>query len=142
MIVASTWYLPPGGEEEFADFFTGEIAPRLRDSGGNVLATFVSETRANTYPRLPVLRLARLAVDERVQGQGISRLLLKDVVALAHRMKEDMGCVGLVVDAKREAVAYHRKIGFVDLKAFAGELADKPLPLPMFLELEAIPKRR
>jgi hypothetical protein len=54
VIVASTWYLPPGGEDEFADFFTGEIAPRLRDTGGVVLATFVIETRANNYPRLPV----------------------------------------------------------------------------------------
>lgn len=54
VIVASTWYLPPGGEDEFADFFTGEIAPRLRDSGGSDLATFSSETRANNYPRLPV----------------------------------------------------------------------------------------
>jgi hypothetical protein len=54
VFVAATWFLPPGGESAFADFFSGEIAPRLRDSGGNVLATFVSETRANNYPRLPV----------------------------------------------------------------------------------------
>lgn len=54
VIVATAWFLSPGGEEEFAEFFTGKIAPRLRDNGGNVLATFVSETQANNYPRLPV----------------------------------------------------------------------------------------
>jgi hypothetical protein len=54
VIAASTWFLRPGGEDEFAEFFTGEIAPRLRDSGADVLATFVSETQANNFPRLPV----------------------------------------------------------------------------------------
>lgn len=54
VFVVATWFLPPGGEEDFADFFSGEIAPRLRDAAGNVLATLVRETRANNYPRLPV----------------------------------------------------------------------------------------
>jgi hypothetical protein len=54
VIVASAWFLPPGGETEFAEIFAGEIGTRLRDSGGTVLATLISETRANNYPRLPV----------------------------------------------------------------------------------------
>lgn len=52
--VSTAWFLPPGGEAEFAEFFSGDIAPRLRDSGGAVIASFVSETRANNFPRLPV----------------------------------------------------------------------------------------
>ena len=37
------------------------------------------------YP-LPVLRLARLAVDERVRGQGVGRVLLCTVFAPAQEM--------------------------------------------------------
>lgn len=54
VIAISTYYLTPGAEDEFAPFFEGEVQPRLRDAGGAVLATFVTETRENNYPRLPV----------------------------------------------------------------------------------------
>jgi len=85
--------------------------------------------------RLSVLRLARLAVDERFQGQGVGSLLLRAILALASRMAEDVGCVGVVVDAKPDAVAFYEKLGFVRLDAVAGELGERPQPLPMFLEL-------
>jgi GNAT superfamily N-acetyltransferase len=54
------------------------------------------------YP-LPVLRLARLAVDQPVRGQGLGRQLLRFVFQLALRMASDYGCVGVVVDAKVRA---------------------------------------
>ena len=57
--------------------------------------------------------------------------------ALAHKMAADMGC--LVVDAKPEAVGFYRKLGFIALEAMTGPLGDRPEPLPMFLELGAIP---
>jgi GNAT superfamily N-acetyltransferase len=85
--------------------------------------------------RLPVLRLARLAVDERSQGQGVGSLLLRAVLALASRMANDVGCVGIVVDAKPDAVAFYEKLGFLRLDVVAGELGERPQPLPMFLEL-------
>ena len=86
------------------------------------------------YP-LPVLRLARLAVDRRARGRGTGGLLLRAVFALARRMADDVGCVGVVVDAKPQAVAFYGKLGFLPLEATAGELGDRPLPLPMFIEL-------
>jgi hypothetical protein len=55
-------------------------------------------------------------------------------------MAADMGCLGVVVDAKPDAVDFYRKLGFIDLQAEAGLLGDRPQPLPMFLELGAIPK--
>jgi GNAT superfamily N-acetyltransferase len=91
------------------------------------------------YP-LPVLRLARLAVDERAQGRGVGSALLRAIFLLAHRMADDFGCVGIVVDAKPEAVLFYEKLGFIDLKPQAGQLGDRPQPQPMFLELGAIPK--
>lgn len=90
------------------------------------------------YP-LPVLRLARLAVDERAKGTGVGSLLLRAVFLLARQLADDVGCVGVVVDAKPEAVAFYGKLGFVALEAGAGELGDRPQPLAMFIELEAIP---
>jgi GNAT superfamily N-acetyltransferase len=95
--------------------------------------------RLPVYP-LPVLRLARLAVDERARGRGIAQTLLRSVLALAHRMATNIGCVGVVVDAKPEAVGFYDKLGFVRLKVTAGELGDRPQPSPMFLELAAIPR--
>src|SRR5439155_25783469 len=53
------------------------------------------------YP-LPVLRLARLAVDEGARGQGLGKQLLRFAVGLASTMAKDYGCVGIVVDAKRD----------------------------------------
>jgi GNAT superfamily N-acetyltransferase len=91
--------------------------------------------RLPAYP-LPVLRLARLAVDERARGRGVAQALLRFVFALAQA--EEMGCVGVVVDAKPEAVTFYEKLGFIALEATAGLLGDRPEPLPMFLELGAV----
>jgi GNAT superfamily N-acetyltransferase len=41
-------------------------------------------------------------VDERAQGRGIGSALLRAVFALAHRIADDFGCIGVVVDAKPE----------------------------------------
>ena len=86
------------------------------------------------YP-IPILRLARLAVAESAQGQGAGRLLVRTVLALAQQMAESVGCAGVVVDAKPEAAAFYRKLGFVPLDVVGGELGDRPLPQVMFLEL-------
>lgn len=94
--------------------------------------------RLPVYP-LPVLRLARLAVATDAQGQGIGRLLLRAVFTLAWRMADDLGCVGVVVDAKPDAVAYYANLGFTALQHREGALGDRPEPTPMFLELAAIP---
>ncbi len=90
------------------------------------------------YP-IPVLRLARLAVDSRAQRRGIVHALLRAVFALALRMSDDMGCPGVVVDAKPEAIGFYERLGFIAVDATAGHLGDRPQPLPMFLELGAIP---
>lgn len=110
-------------------------------SASELLATSLPQQarkRLPSYP-LPVLRLARLAVDERAQGLGIGRLLLRTVFLLAHEMADSVGCVGVVVDAKPQAVTYYESFGFFALEADAGELGDRPQPLPMFLTLGAVP---
>jgi GNAT superfamily N-acetyltransferase len=89
------------------------------------------------YP-LPVLRLARLAVDQGAQGQGLGAQLMRFVLELALRMAADFGCVGVVVDAKRGAVEFYAGHGFIALDAVHGQSDARPRPTAMFLALRAI----
>lgn len=94
--------------------------------------------RLPNYP-LPVLRLARLAVSEEARGGGVGRLLLRHTFALARRMAADFGCVGVVVDAKAEAVPFYERYGFrAIVDAVAGELGERPLRSLLFLPLSLI----
>lgn len=108
-------------------------------AGSELMAARLPASQRKGLPRypLPVLRLARLAVDERAHGTGVGSLLLRTVLSLAQQLGESVGCLGIVVDAKPEAVAFYAKLGFVPLEAAAGTLGDRPEPLPMFLELPA-----
>lgn len=99
----------------------------------------VQRRKLPAYP-LPVLRLARLAVDDRAQGLGVGQGLLRFCFSLAHDMARRLGCVGVVVDAKADAVAFYTKYGFFPLEVESGQLRDRPEPTPMFLELGSIPR--
>lgn len=90
------------------------------------------------YP-LPALRIARLAVAQSARRQGIGEVLLRFALRLAREMAERMGCVGVVVDAKADAVDFYERYGFESLDVVAGRLSEHPSPLPMFLPLGSIP---
>lgn len=89
------------------------------------------------YP-LPALRLARLAVDQAAQGQGLGLQLLRFVLRLALQMADDFGCAGVVVDAKPDAEPFYAKYGFAALEAIEGRSDTRPSPTPMFLSIGAI----
>lgn len=89
------------------------------------------------YP-VPVLRLARLAVDESARGTGLGSQLLRFVLGLALRMADEYGCGGVLVDAKPDATAFYAKYGFVELEALEGQSEARPQPTPMFLSMRAI----
>ena len=91
------------------------------------------------YP-LPVLRLARLATDERARGRGVGSALLRAIFALAHQLATDFGCIGVVADAKSDAIAFYERLGFLRLEVDAGHLGERPEPTPMFLDMAAIPR--
>ncbi len=93
--------------------------------------------RLPAYP-LPNLRLARLAVDERFQGCGIGRLLLRAMLELALEMRGRVGCIGVVVDAKAEAVTFYSSLGFKPIDLISGALGDRPEPIAMFLPVDLI----
>ena len=89
------------------------------------------------YP-LPVLRLARLATDASVRGQGLGGQLLRFVLQLGRRMATDYGCVGIVVDAKPGALGFYARFGFIPIEAVEGQSDARPQPAPMFLSMRAI----
>ena len=89
------------------------------------------------YP-LPVLRLARLAVDRSARGEGLGAQLLRFVLDLALRMANDYGCVGVIVDAKPDAVDFYEKYGFIPVEAIEGHADARPQQTPMFLATRAI----
>lgn len=88
------------------------------------------------YP-LPVLRLARLGVDKRAQGKGIGKALLRYILHLAIKMKSEVGCIGVLTDAKPEAIEFYGNYGFVALQeVLEGTLHGQPTP--MFLAMKDI----
>ena len=109
-------------------------------SSGEMVGEKLSKTlrrRLPSYP-LPILRIARLAVDERFQGHGIGRLLLRTMLELALEMRDRVGCIGVVVDAKSDAAAFYSGLGFSAIELVGGALGDRPEPIAMFLPIRQI----
>jgi predicted N-acetyltransferase YhbS len=81
--------------------------------------TKAERVRLPRHP-VPVLRLARLAVDERYQGAGLGRRLVREVFLLALRTRDDLGCVAVVVDALESRISFYESLGFSPLVPLQG----------------------
>lgn len=66
---------------------------------------------------VPVILLARLAVDQREQGKGLGSALLKDALTRASRAADEIGARAVLVHAKDE-----------DARAFYEHFAFEPSP--------------
>jgi predicted N-acetyltransferase YhbS len=97
--------------------------------------------RMPPYP-MPVLRVARLAVAEEAGGRGLGQSLLRFACELAETMRDQVGCVGLLVDAKPDAVEFYQRYGFVPVTAVEGTSPSVPRPQPMYLSLGSVPPPR
>ena len=84
------------------------------------------------YDDIPVLRIGRLAVDKNYQGKKIGERLLKFGIEKALELKEYFGCVGIVVDAKEEAIDFY---GFVTMQTL-----EKYITTPMYLSIKTMKK--
>jgi len=74
-----------------------------------------------------------MGVNIKYQGKGIGLSLIKMVFKLALEQKEKVGCIGVVVDAKKDAVAFYKKLGFIELDVKNGMVKSYPMPVPMFI---------
>jgi GNAT superfamily N-acetyltransferase len=99
------------------------------------LPTARMRRRLPDYP-LPILRLARLGVAQAAQRAGIGHQLLRHVFLLALTQRDVVGCLGVVTDAKPNAVAFYEKFGFIQLDVREGRLHGDATP--MFLDIHTI----
>jgi GNAT superfamily N-acetyltransferase len=62
---------------------------------------------------VPIILLARLAVDREEQGKGLGAALLKDALLRAAQAADLIGCRAVLVHAKNQAAqAFYRRYGF------------------------------
>ncbi len=118
----------------------GQILGFYTVSAGHLTFDELPQPMQKKLPRypVPILRLARLAVDEKSRGKAIGSLLLRDAMLRALTMAESIGCAAIVVDAKAEAVPFYEKFGFASFGAVEGLSGTRPLPVSMLLPLSAI----
>jgi len=69
------------------------------------------------YPQLPVTLIGRLAVHERLKGQGAGALLLMDALHRSVIHSAEIAAMAVVVDAKDDAAAsFYRHFNFQPLQ--------------------------
>ncbi len=108
----------------------------VRPGGSRVIGYYTLAAGAVSFERLPVeaarklprhpvpvVLLARLAVDVTARGEGLGEALLLDALDRALRLSASLGIHAVEVDALDDAAAgFYRKYGFISL-------ADDPLHL-------------
>jgi GNAT superfamily N-acetyltransferase len=82
---------------------------------------------------LPLLLLARLAVDRRFAGQSLGRILLGEACRIATLIAAESGCRGVITDAYREKIAWYARFGFIPL-----EEETESRTVRMFLDMRTI----
>ena len=109
-------------------------------SSGSIRVNELNKLKMKNLPKypLPILRLTRLAVDKNYRKKGIGKALLKLVLKLTVKQKEQFGCFGLVVDAKEESVSFYEQYGFEIFTILSGELDIRPYAQTMFLSTKTI----
>jgi len=82
---------------------------------------------------LPLVLLARLAVDRRFTGKGLGHALISEAFKIAVRVADDVGCRCIITDAYRNRVDWYARYGFVALEG-----ASESGPQRMFLDMRTI----
>jgi GNAT superfamily N-acetyltransferase len=82
---------------------------------------------------LPLILLARLAVDRRFSGRGLGHALISEAFKIALRVADDVRCRCVITDAYRDRVEWYARYGFVPLEG-----AVEGSPLRMFLDIRTI----
>jgi len=118
----------------------GKILGFVTLAGAAISADSFPSTRIRRLPAypLPALRLARLAVSADTRKRGIGSLLIRYAFAQALEQTARVGCIGVVVDAKPEAVHFYERLGFERQETLEGKIPSRPEPLPMFLHISTI----
>jgi GNAT superfamily N-acetyltransferase len=103
------------------------------------MASVAREAFPNQYVRglppydLPLILLARLAVDQRFAGRGLGRALIAEVFRISLRAADEVGCRCIVTDAYRDRAGWYAQYGFVPIEGSA-----ENGPQRMFLDLRTV----
>jgi GNAT superfamily N-acetyltransferase len=87
-------------------------------ASGEIEAKSLPANQANKLPRhaVPVVLLARLAVDQSVHGRGSGSFLLRDAMIRSLDLSEKLGIHAVVVDAlDAQAKTFYERFGFMPL---------------------------
>jgi len=82
---------------------------------------------------LPLILLARLAVDRRFSGKGLGHALISEAFKIALRVADAMGCRCIITDAYRDRVDWYARYGFIALEGTA-----ESGPQRMFLDIRTV----
>ena len=82
---------------------------------------------------LPLILLARLAVDLRFSGMGLGHALISEAFKIALRAADDVGCRCIIADAYPNRTAWYARYGFAPLEGGAEDG-----PQRMFLDIRTI----
>lgn len=82
---------------------------------------------------LPLILLARLAVDGRFAGRGLGHALISEAFRISLRVGEEVGCRCIVTDAYRDRIGWYSRYGFVPIEG-----AVESGPQRMFLDLRTV----
>jgi GNAT superfamily N-acetyltransferase len=117
-----------------------EVAPRAVLGYFTLAASSISR---NILPKklvrglppydLPLILLARLAVDNRFAGKGLGSALLSEAFRIALHVSDEIGCRCIVTDAYRNKVVWYAKYGFIPIEG-----AQEDGPQKMFLDIRTI----
>lgn len=82
---------------------------------------------------LPLILLARLAVDRRFGSRGLGHALISEALRISLRIANEIGCRCVITDAYRDRVSWHQRYGFVAIEGAA-----ESSPQRMFLDLRTV----
>jgi len=89
--------------------------------------------RAERYEYLPAVKIARLAVDARMQKLGIGAMLFGHALSMSlDDIRPMVGCRFLITDAKKDAIDFYHKQGMELLQTQENREAEHPI---MFIDL-------
>lgn len=108
-------------------YFTLAMASAPRDS--------FSKRQVRGLPPydLPMILLARLAVDRRFAGQGLGHALIAEAFRISLQVAGEVGCRYIITDAYRDRTGWSARYGFVPAEGSPPEG-----PQRMFLDLRTV----
>jgi len=98
--------------------------------------SFEECVEANRYQTFPAVKIARLAVDCRLNRQGCGTSMVDWAISLTKKViAPKVGCRFLIVDSKRDAVSFYETVGFTILDTDRNRKSKHPV---LFVDLHRI----